>query len=200
MILEDLVAGRSPFDLGYAVLYPSGAVGFELRYPERVAILPGAFNPLHLAHRALWHAASEYLHRPVWWELSVVNVDKPELDAEILRVRLDQFGRDEDVVLVTRAPTFAEKAALFPGATFVVGYDTAARVVDPARGAVLPTLVRMRSLSCRFLVAGRVWEGEERTVRSLAVPLGFGHLFEELPRDMLPVSDVSSTALREATQ
>ena len=62
------------------------------------------------------------------FELSVTNVDKPALpSAEICR-RLRQFTWRTEV-WVTRAPTFAEKASVFPGAIFVVGADTAERIL-----------------------------------------------------------------------
>ena len=44
--------------------------------------------------------------------------------------RVAQFA-EVGPVWLTRAATFAEKAALFPGAAFVLGWDTAVRVIDP---------------------------------------------------------------------
>ena len=60
--------------------------------------------------------------------MSVTNVDKPQLEKEEILMRLAQFGPGDTVVL-TRAETFQKKAALFPGRTFVQGWDTTVRLV-----------------------------------------------------------------------
>src|SRR6185503_4600123 len=49
---------------------------------------------------------------------------------ETVRHRLAQFAWKSPVEL-TRAPTFLDKSRLFPGTTFVVGADTAERLVAP---------------------------------------------------------------------
>ncbi len=78
------------------------------------------------------------------FELSVFNVDKPPLDEKLILQRVSQFAGYRNI-LITNAPTFIvcsltlmpiywtivqEKARLFPGATFVVGYDTAVRIIQ----------------------------------------------------------------------
>src|SRR5439155_55171 len=72
--------------------------------------------------------AEEIAGGPVAFELSVVNVDKPPLGAADVRHRFAQF-RGRARVELTRAPTFLQKSRLLPGATFVVGADTAERLV-----------------------------------------------------------------------
>src|SRR5262249_46463895 len=91
-------------------------------------LVPGAFNPLHGGHRALAALAERLERRPAAFELSVANVDKPELPIEEVRRRLRQFVGHAPVWL-TRAARFVDKATLFPGATFVVGADTAERLM-----------------------------------------------------------------------
>ena len=69
------------------------------------------------------------------------------------------------------AATFETKAELFPGAAFVLGWDTAVRVIDPkyyggeaGRDAALGKLL---IAGCRLVVGGRldasgafrVWDG-----------------------------------------
>ena len=61
---------------------------------------------------------------------------------------------------MTRAATFEEKAELFPGAAFVLGHDTAVRVIDPkyygteaGRDAALRALL---ARGCRLVVGGRL--------------------------------------------
>src|SRR5207253_2225903 len=60
----------------------------------------------------------------------VVNADKPPLSEAEVRRRVAQLLWKAPAWL-TRAPTFVEKARLFPGAVFVVGVDTAVRIVQP---------------------------------------------------------------------
>ena len=43
--------------------------------------------------------------------------------------RLAQFDEHGAHVLITQAPLFTDKAVLVPGSVFVVGHDTAARVL-----------------------------------------------------------------------
>ena len=68
----------------------------------------------------------------IWiaFELGAVNADKPAFDAAEARRRLRQFVWLAPVWL-TRLPTFAAKARQFPGCIFVVGADTAERIVQP---------------------------------------------------------------------
>ena len=129
--LDELLAG----DVRWVVRRPDGRLEPEGEVPP--VLLPGSFNPLHVGHREMMETAVRAaggLHpEPVEgaFELSVTNVDKPPLEkGDILR-RLAQFG-PEDMVVLTRAETFQKKAALFPGRTFVQGWDTTVRLVAPA--------------------------------------------------------------------
>jgi Cytidylyltransferase-like len=164
------------------------------------ALLPGSFNPLHLGHTTLADVAAARLGRPVAFELSVTNVDKPELPPDEVLRRLEQF-RSRHPVYVTRAATFREKAALFPGCVFVVGADTAVRVIDPRfysgdPAAMLRGLDEIRAANCRFFVAGRVDSGGRFVeVGGVAVPNGYRDLFEG-PAEREFRVDVSSTELR----
>jgi nicotinamide mononucleotide (NMN) deamidase PncC len=163
-------------------------------------LVPGAFNPLHVGHRALAAAAGQLTSRPAAFELSVVNVDKPPLPAEEIRRRFAQFAWTGPVWL-TRAPTFIEKAALFPGVVFAVGADTAARVVAPRyygdnEVALAAALDAIRRHGCRFLVAGRADErGVYLRLEGLAIPPAFRDLFTPIPEDLFRM-DLSSTQLR----
>ena len=159
-------------------------------------MLPGSFNPLHAGHVRLAAVAARRLGGPVHFELSAANVDKPDLPAAEVERRVGQFA-GVGPVWVTRAATFVEKARLLPGVGFVVGFDTAVRVIDPryygdaaARDAALRELA---DLGARFLVGGRLcgdgafrqWAGDHP------------HLFEVIPEAEFRV-DLSSTQLRAA--
>src|SRR5262249_53294450 len=144
----------------------------RLDAPRPLAVLSGSFNPLHTGHTGLAAVAAERLGVPVAFELSVANVDKPELSAEEVVRRVGQFA-GVGPIWVTRAATFEAKVDLFPGAAFVLGFDTAARLIDPnyyggdpaTRDAALRKLL---ACGCRVVVGGRVepggafrvWSGE----------------------------------------
>jgi hypothetical protein len=143
--------------------------------------------------------AAELLGTEVAFELSVINVDKPPLEEAEVRGRLAQF-RGPGRVLLTRAETFHKKGTLFPGCVFVMGWDTATRLVDPRyyggpEGAMLRVLAEMGAAGCRFLVAGRREGSSFHTLADVPVPPGYENLFQAIPEARFR-ADVSSTELR----
>ena len=163
------------------------------------ALLSGSFDPLHVGHRELASVASETLSMPVTLEMSIANVDKPPLSALVIRERLEQFAGIYDVVL-TKAPTFAEKAQVLPGSCFIIGYDTMKRLIDPAyygddpqrMTKALSAIAKSRG---RFLVAGRLDDGIFRTLADAPAPTEFRDMFESIPEHRFR-RDISSTHLR----
>jgi hypothetical protein len=173
---------------------------FNAQAPPPRLSLSGAFNPVHPGHWGMADAAARLTGLPAAFELSVVNVDKPALSPEEIRGRLHPFAW-RAAVWLTRAPTFAEKAVLFPGVSFIVGADTAVRIVAPRYYGGKPeqmekALGELRGRGCRFLVAGRV-DAAARFVRlaDLDIPAAYRDLFVEIPEEDFRV-DISSTHLR----
>jgi hypothetical protein len=166
--------------------------------PVQGALLSGSFNPLHAGHERLAEAAAATLGMPATFELPILNADKAALGYAEIERRLAQFRWRYPVVL-SRAALFVDKAALVPGCVFVLGYDTAARLVDPryyggeaGRDAALASI---RAQGCRFLVAGRVQDGVFHTLDEIAIPAGARDLFIGLPERAFRV-DLSSSAIR----
>jgi hypothetical protein len=168
--------------------------------PPPAVLLPGAFNPMHEGHRGMRAAAARLAGGAAAYELSVTNVDKPDLSAEEVRRRAAQFTWHAPLCL-TRAPTFVEKAALFPGAAFAVGADTAARIVSPryyqdSDEQMTAALESIRRQGCRFLVAGRAGsDGRFLTLADIPTPPAHRDLFSAIPEDEFRL-DLSSTQLR----
>ncbi len=205
-LVEDYVLGAAYW---YKRLIDSRASSFRRDERGRLsdrpvsagAMLPGSFDPLHRGHIELARVAADILDTEVAFELSVSNVDKPVIDLDELERRLSQFtGVGE--VLVTSAPTFVQKARILPERVFVIGADTAPRVVDRnyyggSEREMLAALDELSGLGCRFLVAGRSQgPGVFKGLGDVGIPTEYRHMFEAIPESRYRV-DISSTELRE---
>ncbi len=167
------------------------------------AVLPGAFNPLHEGHRHMIEVGRRVLGAPVALEIAIQNPDKPPLDYCEIERRVRQFPAGVPVWL-TRTPTFEQKSALFPEATFLVGVDTLRRIAaveyyggdQDACRAALERIVRR---GCRFLVFGRNMGTGFMRLSDLDLPEMLREHCREVPADVFR-EDVSSTAIRRAAQ
>ena len=165
------------------------------------ALLSGAYHPLHRGHCDLGDAAARFLGREVVYELPLVNADKAPIALSEAQRRTAQFATYAPVVL-SRTALFADKAALFPGAVFVVGADTAERLVDKrfyggSADSMDAALATLAERGCGLLVAGRRMAGRYLTLSDLAprIPAAHRGLFQELPEALFRY-DISSTELR----
>jgi nicotinamide mononucleotide (NMN) deamidase PncC len=175
-------------------------LGDELAYPtadhDGSLLMPGAFNPLHHAHRHMLEIAEAKTGLSGAYELSIVNVDKPFLDYTEIDNRLRQFDRP---VWVTRLPTFLEKARHFHGACFIAGIDTIVRIAQAGyysgaedRDAALQELAE---LGTRFVVFGRTVDHRFLGLADLDLPVELRDICIEVSRSEFD-EPVSSTELR----
>ena len=165
------------------------------------AVLPGAFNPIHEGHRRMQELAEERLNQPIAFELSVRNVDKPNLDFIDIDERIRQF--DSDAYVLTNQPKFIEKARLLfkeAGGTFVVGTDTISRIDHEryyeSKEGRDNAIKELKSLGIRFLVFGRRCDSEFLTLDDLKLGTDLRHLCDGVAAADFRC-DVSSTELRE---
>jgi hypothetical protein len=179
-----------------ALPWPGGGAGVA----GAGAVVSGAFHPLHDGHLGLAAAAQRHLGRPVAFELAVANADKPTIDLAEVHRRATQFaGRAP--LLLTRVARFDEKAAFLPGTVFVLGADTAARVLEERfyrdTGGLDAAMDALRAAGGRFLVAGRRSGAGFVTLDDLPLPPRHADLFESLPATAFR-ADVSSSEIRAA--
>jgi hypothetical protein len=164
-------------------------------------LLAGSFNPLHEGHCTMATVAERVVGKRAAFELSAINAEKAALSAGEVRQRMGQFAWRAPLWL-TRAPTFAEKCRLFGGVVFVVGADTAGRIVQPrfygdSVEAMRAALEEIRAAGGRFLVAGRVMGENFVELEQMEIPAEFRDLFMGIAPGAFRV-DVSSTQLRAA--
>ena len=171
------------------------------------AVFPGSFNPPHAGHEQMVDHAARELAAPVAYELSITNVDKPTLDFIEIAERINELKQLDGPaqVLLTNAPTFREKAALFPGATFLVGADTIARIVKPQyyeqtdgdpSAEMEVAIAQIADQGCRFLVFGREIDGHFCLLSDLKIPPSLAALCTEVSAEDFR-EDISSTELRQ---
>ena len=188
-------------------------------------VLSGSFNPVHEGHRGMLEAATTYLREkrnrekteggederaflatPAF-ELSISNADKGQLETNVVVQRAKQFDSDgQNRLILTRdAPLFSQKAKLLPNTTFVVGYDTAVRLVDPKyyddnADVMVRELRKIKDAqNCAFLVCGRKDDTSSssnafKTLKDIRVPDAVSDVFEALETFRM---DISSTEIRQ---
>ena len=192
--IDQLLAG----EVDRVTAQPDGQM--MLSAPIPLVLMPGSFNPVHAGHVLLARVAEEIRQQPLAFEISVTNVDKPPLAGTTVRHRLTQFAWKSPVEL-TRAPTFVEKSRLFRGTTFVIGADTAERLVAPKyyggdEVRMHVALEEIGNAGGSFLVAARIdATARIRALSDIPIPRRYADLFSEIPQHRFRF-DTSSSEIR----
>ncbi len=198
--LSKLISG----ELNWLLIAPDGSFttgeSQQNKTLPNIAVLSGSFNPLHEGHKKLSVIASQQLNQDVIFELPLINAEKAPIDLAEARKRAVQF-LGFDSLLLSRAPLFSQKAEFYPHSTFILGADTAARLVAPRFYGddvekMKASLEHLRSLGASFLVAGRSSKDEFKTLDDINIPASYREMFSEIPESAFKM-DISSTDLRK---
>jgi len=170
--------------------------------PNGCIVFPGSFNPPHIGHLSLGKASirtlerlEPYVHprryneKPIVFEISLTNADKPSIDPKIVAERVQKFldlassSKDDASssfpqqwgIVLTRAPLFEEKLRILrscvkttqepPRVNFVIGTDTLVRILNPkyyedqSPDRMAESLLELNRSGAGFIVGGRLEQG-----------------------------------------
>ena len=158
-------------------------------------ILSGSFNPLNEGHIELLKASSKEFKKNPLYEISIKNVDKSKINFNDLINRINQF-KSLGKLVVTNSAKFEEKSNIFKKSIFVIGYDTALRLVDDKYydDDFRKSLKIIEKNNCSFLVSGRFINKKYKKPNNINFE-EYDYLFNILSEEKFRI-DISSTELR----
>lgn len=172
---------------------------------KATVVFPGSFNPLHTGHKKMKELAEKWLadkgvDGQIYYEMSVRNADKPAMDYIELYNRVKQFKETGDVLYLTNAPKFVDKACLFDKPLFIVGFDTYNRIGDPKyygsqaeRNMVINSFIEA---GIGFLVFGREDNGKFKTKKDVDFPTALDQVAIEVDSGDF-CENISSSMIRK---
>lgn len=148
------------------VVEPDGRV-HQRDYTGRIDIVCGSFNPLHEAHKAMYHGVTRFLPARSSldraFEISLYRHHKPFLTYDDLVDRLKQFEWYAPVIVtgVARYEDKIEAIGRNASPIFHIGYDTAERLLKTE------TRKCVEGMRCSFVVYQRCVDGKIRWTNDL---------------------------------
>jgi len=189
---QELTLGEDPL-----IVTAGGEVGaLSSHLPSEPLIFPGSFRSFHCGHDLAAVNAMRVSGKTVAFEISAVNADKAPIDASEIARRVVQFYGRYPVIVTPNAPLFVDKSRAYPvGTSFVIGFDTAERLLDPrfyvSREHLEEALQTFRARGNTFYVLGRQSRGEYRTIIDLP---GYAEN-KDLFRQLMGQLNISSSSL-----
>lgn len=186
----------------YKIVSPTDKVN---DFVDKSIIYPGSFNPIHQGHISIIKNIANRFGSSIYLEISVTNVDKPQLDFIDLKDRIGeifyQCGQDkllEDAikgVIISNTPRFFDKIWQYPfNTTYIVGSDTANRMFDPKYK--VPNLTNLIiDTNSQFIVVKRDGYELNYNYKNSVHHHNFSSRFIELD---LNIPNISSTEIRKS--
>ncbi len=186
----DILAGNKKY-----IIVENGQINKD-NFVTESTILSGSFNPLHNGHVGLLETAKNMTKLEPFFEISISNVDKSNIALEDLNSRIKQFS-NVGKLLITNSPTFEDKSNIFKKSIFVIGYDTAVRILDKKyyKRDMHKSFLNIYKNECSFLVTGREIDGKYKGLGDIKIA-DYEELFSIIPEENFRL-DISSTELRK---
>ncbi|EDR27175.1 hypothetical protein, conserved [Entamoeba dispar SAW760] len=128
--------------------------------PQCPIVYCGTFNPFHKAHKKIIEYMSmRFTHRPIILDISQRSEDKSVTSLTNTFIRASQVAGIYKVN-ISNTSLYIDKCKNYPGGTFVVGLDTAVRILNKryyqnSEINLKKAMHTIADMGCNFIVVGR---------------------------------------------
>lgn len=127
---------------------------------NHLALMSGAFNPLHEGHTSVAQHVMDQYNKTVVYEVTAEPPHKEPMTVQALLQRA-KLLQGYDRFFTKSNPLYLDKARAFPGVPLVVGADAMLRMLDPKWGVNPKELLsEFQKLNTTLLVSGRLVDGK----------------------------------------
>lgn len=128
----------------------------EMPNNKRLALMSGAFNPLHEGHTSVAQSVMDGHGKTVVYEVTAEPPHKEAMTVQSLLQRA-KLLQGHDRLFTKSNPLYLDKARAFLGVPLVLGADAMVRMLDPKWGvSVKELLSEFQKLNTKLLVSGRL--------------------------------------------